>query len=111
MDKSLLMYRGGVLSVVRKLVDGQDHTLHYKAKTPNEMAAYFGAQQVLEPGEVGAVARQKLHAKFIAESLCDPEGVLLMTPAEAELIPAALKSEICDFILVGSNKTGVSGND
>jgi hypothetical protein len=111
MDKSLLMYRGGVRSVVKKLVDEQEHTLHYRAKTPNELAAFFGGLHVLQPGEEGAVARQKLQAKLIAESLCHPDGEPLMTLADAELVPASLKAQICDFILVGSNETGVSGND
>jgi hypothetical protein len=111
MDKSLLMYRGGVRSVVRTLSDGKEHTLYYKAKTPNELAAYFGALAVLEPGEQGSVARQKQNAKLIANSLCDEEGAPLMTLAEAELIPATLKREICDFITIGSSEAGVSGND
>lgn len=111
MDKSLLMYRGGVRSVDRKLADGQEHKLFYKAKTPNELAAYFGALDVLQAGPDGAVSRQKEYAKLIAGSLCDEHGEPLMSFAEAELIPAGLKREICDFITVGSNQAGVSGND
>jgi hypothetical protein len=111
MDKSLLMYRGGVRSVVRKLVDGQDHTLHFKARTPNEMAAFFGSLDLIEKGPKGNVDRQKIQAAFIADALCNEDGTQLMTPADAELIPGSLKVEICAFITTESNKAGTSGND
>lgn len=111
MDKSLLMFRGGVRSVVKTLADGNEHTLYYKARTPNELAAYFGAESTFEDGEKGNVARQKHRAKFIAESLCTEDGAPLMTLAEAELIPGSLKAEICGFIVSGSNEAGVAKND
>lgn len=110
MDKSLLMYRGGVRSVVKRLADGNEHTLYYKAKTPNELAAYYGAEAAFAEDEKGNVERQKFRARFIAGSLCTEAGEPLLTPAEAELITGTLKGEICAFIAIGSNEAGNAGN-
>jgi len=110
MDKALLLFRGGVRSVVRTLADGAEHTLYYKARTPNELAAYFGAEQSFGDGEKANVARQKARAKFIAESLCTETGEPLLTLAEAELVPGTLKAEICEFIVTGSNEAGPAKN-
>lgn len=103
MDKSALLYRGGVKSVQRKLVDGELHTLFYKARTPEELAAYFGAQQTFKEDEKGAVERQKHRAKFISESLVNEDGSPLLTYEEARGIPGTLKVEIVSFIIAGSN--------
>jgi hypothetical protein len=109
MDKSLLMFRGGVRSTVKRLADGNEHTLFYKAKTPDEIALFLGAQGRFTPDEAGDLARQKTRAKFIASSLCNEDGTLLMTEAEAALIPATLKPELCELIVIGSNDIGDAG--
>jgi len=110
MDKALLLFRGGVRSVVRTLSDGAEHTLYYKARTPNELAAYFGAESSFSDDEKGNVARQKARARLIAESLCTEDGQALLTLAEAELVPGTLKAEICQFIIAGSNEAGPEKN-
>ena len=109
MDKALLLYRGGVRSAEVKLADGAMHTLHYKARTPNELAAYFGGESALGDDEKGNVARQKHRAKFVCESLCHEDGTRLLSMAEAELIPGGLKGEICALVINGSNESG-AGN-
>jgi hypothetical protein len=111
MDKSLLMFRGGVRSAKKELADGQEHTLYYLAKTPNEIAVFLGAQSRFTNDEKGDLARQKMRAEFIASSLCDEEGAPLMTKDEAMLIPATLKPELCELIVVGSNNIGDAGKD
>lgn len=112
MDKSLLMYRGGVRTAKKTLADGNDHTLHYKAKTPTEIALFVGAQGRLrdKTDEQSDVAWQKLQAQFIASSLCNEDGSPLLTEAEALLIPTTLKPEICWLITSGSNEAGGVGN-
>lgn len=109
MDKSLLMFRAGVRSVVKTLADGNEHTLYYRARTPNELAAHFGAESAFTQDADGNVARQKHRARFIAAALCDEAGEPLMTPAEAENITGQLKAEICAFIVEGSNQPGEAG--
>lgn len=109
LDKSLLMFRGGVRSVSKKLADGEEHMLFYKAKTPNEIAVFLGAQGRFTQDEAGDLARQKTRAKFIAESLCNEDGSPLMTEAEAQMIPATLKPELCELIVTGSNEIGDAG--
>lgn len=111
MDKALLLYRGGVRSVVRTLADGAEHTLYYKARTPNELAVYFGAESTFGDDEKGNLARQKARARFIADSLCTEDGEPLLTLAEAELVPGTLKAEICQFVIAGSNEAGPEKND
>jgi hypothetical protein len=119
--KSLLMFRGGVRSATKALNTGkvdaegkpvtEEHTLYYKARTPNELAAHFGAESAFTNDEAGSVARQKHRAKFIAASMCDEAGQSLMTTAEAELILGSLKAEIVNMIVVGSNESGDAGKD
>lgn len=112
MDKSLLLFRGGVRSTVKKLSDGQEHTLYYKARTPNELAAYLGAERRgFGDNKEGDIQRQKMRAQFIAESLCNEDGTTLLTVAEAELIPNTLKPEICQFIVEGSEELGDTKKD
>ena len=106
------MYRGGVRSFRRTLADGKEHDLYYKARMPNELAAHFGAMSALkEDNEKDTVARQKLIARFIADSMCDADGKPLMTLSEAELIPAPLKIELRAAILEGSSEAGEAGKD
>jgi len=109
MDKALLMFRGGVRSATKTLADGQEHTLHYRAKTPDEIAVFLGAQTRFTNDEAGDLARQKARAKFIASSLCDEAGEPLMTDAEAALIPATYKPELCEMIITGSSEIGDAG--
>jgi hypothetical protein len=109
MDKSLLMFRGGVRSVVHKL-GGAEHKLHFKAKTPNEIATFLGAERRYPQDEAGDLAREKNRAAFIAASLCDESGELLMTADEAVQIPLTTKAELCALIYQGSNQAGDAGN-
>ena len=110
MDKSLLMFRGGVRTATKKLADGQEHTLYYKAKTPNEISVFLGGQQRFPDDEAGDLARQVSRAKFIASSLCNEDGTPLMTESEAQLIPTTLKPQLCEMIVLGSNEIGEAGN-
>lgn len=109
MDKSLLMFRGGVRSATKTLSDGQEHTLHYKAKTPNEISVFLGSQTRFSEDEAGDLARQVSRAKFIASSLCTEDGAPLMTEQEAQLIPTTLKPQLCEMIVIGSNDIGEAG--
>ncbi len=111
LDKSLLMFRGGVRSTKKTLADGQEHTLYYKARTPNEIAGFLAADTALSNDEKGTLNRQKSRARFIAESLCDETGDPLMTTAEAEQIPVSLKVEIVALVIEGSSETGEAGKD
>jgi hypothetical protein len=107
--KSLLMFHGGIRSAKKTLVDGEEHTLYFKAKTPAEITAFVGSQQRLKDNEEGDKLRQKQRAEFIASSMCDEDGKLEFTVEEAMLIPATLKPELCQMILVESNTPGESG--
>ena len=109
MVKELLLFRGGVRSATKKLADGQEHTLYYKAKTPDEIAVFLGSQSRFTNDETGDLARQKTRAKFIASSLCNEDGSPLLTESEAMMIPATLKPELCELIVVGSNEIGDAG--
>jgi hypothetical protein len=109
MDKSLLFARGGIREAKKVFADGQEHTFHYKAKTPNELAAHFGAINIAKEDADGMVAMQKELARFIAASLCEPDGSPFITPAEAERIPGSLKAELRNLILIGSNEAGDAG--
>lgn len=111
MDKSLLMFRGGVRSEKKKLVDGKEHDLHFLARTPNEIALFLGAQNRITDDAAGDVERQDLRARFIANSLCHPDGSPLMTFEEAQLIPATLKPEIIQMVILGSSSIGDAGKD
>jgi hypothetical protein len=105
--KALLMYRGGVCSAKKKLVDGEEHTLFFKAKTPTDVAMFSGAETRWQNLDDKAMkAREDRRAAFIASSLCDEQGTLLMTEAEAQCIPATLKPELCSMIIEGSSETG-----
>lgn len=107
--KSLLMFHGGIRTATKTLIDGEEHVLYFKAKTPAEVAAYVGAERRVPDTAEGDNLRQKTRAIFIATSMCDVEGVLMFTAQEAELIPATLKPELCNMILEGSNTPGESG--
>ncbi len=109
MDKSLLMARGGIRSAKKTLDDGNEHTLHFKAKTPNEIATYSGAERRIPETAAGDLLREKMRAEFIAGSLCDETGAALMTVDEALLVPATLKPELCHMILLGSSETTDAG--
>lgn len=109
MDKGLLLFRGGVRSAKKKLADGNEHALFFRAKTPNEIALYVGAMGRITNDEAGDIARQTIRARFIATSLCHEDGSALLTEAEAELVPATLKPELCQMIMEGSNDLGDAG--
>jgi hypothetical protein len=108
-DKALLLFRGGVRTATKTLSDGQDHQIFYKAKTPDEIAVFLGAQSRFTPDKAGDLMRQKTRAEFIASSLCNEDGSPLMTDAEAQMIPATLKVELGEMIVRGSNEIGDAG--
>ena len=110
-DKSRLMFRGGTRTFTKKYPDETEEVFHYKARTPNELAAHFGALAAFTETSDGYVARQKHLAKFIAESLCDESGQPLLTAKEADQILASLKAEIVNLIVLGSNEAGDAGKD
>lgn len=107
--KNLLMVYSGIRSAEKTLVDGEVHTLYFKAKTPADVAAFTGAERRIENTEAGDQLRELVRAEFIAKSLCNEDGTLMFTVEEAKLIPATLKPELCQMILVGSNVPGESG--
>jgi hypothetical protein len=109
MDKALLLFRPGIRSFKKKLVDGQEHTMFYRAKTPDEIALYVGAMNRVSEDEAGDIARQTLRARFIATALCNEDGSPLMSEEEARLIPSTLKPELCTAIMEGSNEIGDLG--
>lgn len=108
-DKSRLLFRGGIRSFTKTYEDETVETFHYKARTPNELAAFVGGENVLKDDAAGGIARQKHRAQFLASSLCTETGEALVTVAEAEMIPGTLKAEICNLIVVGSNDVGEAG--
>ena len=108
-DKTRLLFRGGLRTFTKTYEDATVETFHYKARTPNELAAHFGAENALKDDAEGGVARQRLRAKLIATSLCTESGEPLLTASEAELIPGSLKAEICNLIAIGSNDVGDAG--
>lgn len=109
------MFRGGVRAFEKKLADadGVEHSFYYKARTPNELAAFAGTEAVFRAKETEAdfVARAKSHARFLASSLCTESGDPLVTPQEAELIPAGLKLDLLAEIVKGSNEAGDAKKD
>lgn len=109
MDKTLLLFRGGVRSAIKKLADGAEHTLYYKARTPDEIALFLGAQRRIADDAEGDIERQRQRAAFIAASLCTESGEPLLTVAEARMIPATFKPELCEMIVIGSNEVGDVG--
>lgn len=111
MDKSRLIFRGGVRSFLKRYEDDTEERFYYKARTPNELALHHGAEAALTNDGPGAMARQKLRAKFIAASLCDEAGVPVLTVDEAELITASIKSELVGLITSGSNDVGDAKKD
>ena len=111
MDKALLMFHGGVRSAVKTLSDGKEHTLHFRAKTPSEVALFLGGERRYSDDEAGDKLRERKRAEFIAGALCDEAGAALMTSEEATLIPATLKPELCQMIVQSSNDLGEAGKD
>ena len=104
----LLTQPGTIRSETQKFGDGKEHTFHFKARAPNEIAAHFGTVQGLnKDGQSAdaAVAVQKEIAKFIAESLCNEDGTSLLTAEVAERIGPVLKGQLRDIIVGGSTKT------
>jgi hypothetical protein len=108
-DKSRLLFRGGIRSFSKNYEDGSSETFFYKARTPNELAAHFGALAAFAENADGFVARQKHLAKFIAESICDETGEPQFSAKEAESILAPTKAEIVSLVVVGSNEIGDAG--
>jgi len=104
----LLTQPGTIRAETRPFADGKDHTFHFRARAPNEIAAHFGAVQALtKDGQTSeaAVSVQKELAKFIAESLCTEDGKPLLDAATAERIAPILKGELRAVIVDGSSKT------
>lgn len=111
LDKSALMVSvGAVLSDVKTLADGKEHTLYFKAKSTTEVATFLGAERRdKDETEADDLAREGRRAKFIATSLCEEDGSVVMTLDEAMQIPATLKPELCQMIVAGSNKPAGAG--
>lgn len=106
MDKSLLMFTGGVRSGDVKLADGNEYKVHFKSKTPDEVTLFLGAERRYTNDDAGDLAREKGRAKFIAASLCNEAGEPFMTEAEARMIPASFKPVLCNLIVEDSSKVG-----
>jgi len=104
----LLTQPGTVRAETRPFGDGKDHTFHFRARAPNEIAAHFGAVQALtKDGQTAeaAVAVQKELARFIADSLCNEDGTPMLDAKKAEQIAPVLKNELRAIIVDGSSKT------
>lgn len=100
-------FRSGVRSAERKM-DGQLVTLHFKAKTPNELALFMAAEsRTKDAGDDASVlAREQHRAAFVASSLCDEAGKLIFTNAEqVQQVPPLMKMELAYMIVQESNKT------
>lgn len=110
-DKSRLLFRGGIRNFRKTFEDGTDETFHYKARTPNELAAHFGSLAAFPETADGFVARQKHLAKFIADSICDEGGQPEFSAKEAEQMFPQLKAELANLIVVGSSEIGDAGKD
>lgn len=110
MDKSLLMYRGGVRSVTKQLADGNEHQIFYKARTPSEIAGFRGAVSSFASDEKGQVARDKYMGRFLSSALVNEDGSQLLTVAESDNVPDTLKLELCLLVIAGSTETGDAGN-
>ncbi len=108
-DKTLLMARGGVLSVTRKLADGKEHAIYYQARMPSEVAGIRRAIVAFSVDEAGGIALDAYLGKFLASALCNEDGSTLMSVDEAARIPDTLKIEIALQIVNGSSEIGEAG--
>lgn len=108
--KKFLIPTGGIKSSPFKCLDGVERTLHFKCKTQDEIVGFAGSLMRLKDDEEGDLKRQRIRAEFVASSLCDETGALLMTGDEAYLIPAITKVEMCELIIKLSNDIGDAGN-
>lgn len=106
-DTSLFTFRSGIREVKRKLGDGQVHTLYFKAKTPNELALFMGAEKRYPATDEGDILRETTRADFIASSLCDEAGNLLFGKgkADAQSIAPLMKMELAFMIVSESNRS------
>lgn len=78
--------------------------VHFYAKSPNEIAQYFGAQSRFDPTPEGDTARQDHRAEFIANSMVDDDGKTPMfTLAEAKLMPITMRPLFVNGIVEGSS--------
>lgn len=105
MDVNVWMVRTGIGSDTQKFADGKKHTFHFKLRTPPEVAFHLGEIQATGVDGEGAVKRQELQAKFLAESICSEDGTLLLDEAKALLIAPALKNQLCSIVIAKSVET------
>jgi hypothetical protein len=112
-DTSLFTFRSGIREVKRKLGDGQEHTLYFRAKTPSELALFMGAEKRYPETDAGDILRETTRAEFIATSLCDEAGELLFRSKgekgnekpDPQLIPPLMKLELSFMIMQESNRS------
>lgn len=108
-DKSLLLFSAGIRAVKKTLVDGNEHTLHFRVKTPQEITMFLGSERRYAEDYEGDLMRDKKRAEFITSSMCDEAGDPLLTLEQAMQIPSTLKPELCQMIVTGSNTPGTTG--
>lgn len=114
-DVALFTFRSGIREVKRKLGDGQEHSLYFKVKTPNELALYLGAEKRYPETAEGDLLREATRAEFVASSLCDEAGELLFASKaegkkaagkpDPQTIPPMMKMELAFMILTESNRS------
>lgn len=114
-DTTLFTFRSGIREVTRKLGDGKEHKLYFKAKTPTELALFTGAERRYPETPEGDVQRETNRAEFIASSLCDEAGELLFASKaegkgaagkpDPQAIPPSMKLELCLMITAESNRS------
>jgi hypothetical protein len=104
MDASLFQFRGGVRSLgKKKLVDGNEYELFYKARTPSDVSGFRAGFSSFPDTEQGGIEREQFLTKFIAAAMCNEDGSALFTPQQAALVPDTLKTELALLIVRGSS--------
>lgn len=100
-----LLYVGGVRSFDIKL-SGKLHAVHFKTKSPAEIAAFAGAERRYPDNSDGDLLRERTRASFLATSICDEAGSLSFESVdEAMNLPNVVKLELCNRVIAESGKT------
>lgn len=105
MDINQWKVRTGIGSSTQKFVGGKKETLHFKLRAPDEWAFHLGEIAATSETGEGAVNRQQLMAKFIAESLCHEDGTLLTDIDTVSMFAPSLKQQLCQIIIAASSES------
>lgn len=103
-ERFLLKKIGRVVDFEMNAGEGEKIKVFCYAKSPDEVAQYFGTQGRFSADEEGDSARQQHRAKFIADSMVEDDGKTPMfTEAEAKLIPITVRVLFVNGIIEASN--------